>query len=47
MKISALEEIAYRHRWITRDQLLESAERYGKSTYGKHLMGIALNGLPR
>ena len=47
MKISALEEIAYRHRWITRDQLLESANRYGKSSYGHHLRSIAENGLPR
>ena len=27
--------------WITRDQLMESAERYGKSPYGQHLKGIA------
>ena len=47
MKISALEEIAYRHRWINKAQLLESAEKYGKSSYGRHLKNIADNGLPR
>ena len=41
MKISAPEEIAYRHRWIDRDKLLASAESYGKSPYGKHLRAVA------
>lgn len=41
VKISALEEIAYRNGWITKEKLLESAERYGKSPYGKHLRAIA------
>lgn len=26
---------------ITREQLMESAERYGKSPYGQHLKGLA------
>lgn len=39
--ISAPEEIAYINGWITKDKLLESAERYGKSTYGKHLRNVA------
>lgn len=41
VKISAPEEIGYRYKWITKEQLLESAERYGKSTYGKHLKSVA------
>lgn len=41
VKISAPEEIAYRSGWITTQQLLESAELYGKSPYGKHLHRVA------
>lgn len=41
IKISAPEEIAYRNGWITRETLLESAERYGKSPYGAHLRAVA------
>jgi glucose-1-phosphate thymidylyltransferase len=36
-----VEEIAYENGWITRDQLMESAERYGKSPYGQHLKDVA------
>ena len=43
IKISALEEIAYRNGWIDRDILLESAEKYGKSPYGVHLKKVADN----
>ena len=43
IKISAPEEIAYRNGWITREKLLESAERYGKSPYGAHLKQVAEN----
>ena len=39
--ISAPEEIAFIKGWIDREQLLESAERYGKSNYGAHLKAIA------
>ena len=39
--ISALEEIAYRHGWITREELLKSADTYGKSPYGEHLHRVA------
>ncbi len=39
--ISAPEEIAYINRWITKEKLLESAERYGKSPYGAHLRAVA------
>lgn len=41
VKISAPEEVAYRHGWITKEQLLQSAERYGKSPYGQHLKTVA------
>lgn len=41
IKISALEEIAYIKGWITKDKLMESAERYGKSPYGQHLKNVA------
>ncbi len=39
--ISALEEIAYYEKWISREKLLESAELYGKSPYGEHLRRVA------
>lgn len=41
VKISAPEEIAFRNEWINKEQLLESAQRYGKSPYGKHLKNVA------
>ena len=40
IKISAPEEIAYRNGWIDKNTLLKSAERYGKSPYGEHLMKV-------
>ncbi len=39
--ISAPEEIAYINKWIDKKTLMESAERYGKSPYGKHLKAVA------
>lgn len=41
IKISAPEEIAYKNGWISKEKLLESAERYGKSPYGTHLKAVA------
>lgn len=41
IKISALEEIAYRNGWITKEGLLLSAKKYGKSPYGEHLTKVA------
>lgn len=41
IKISAVEEIAYKNGWITKEKLLESAEKYGKSPYGIHLKNVA------
>ena len=41
IKISAPEEIAYKNGWISKDKLIESAEKYGKSPYGQHLKAVA------
>lgn len=41
IKISAPEEIAFKNGWISKEKLLESAERYGKSPYGQHLRRVA------
>jgi len=41
VKISALEEIAYRQGWISNRQLTNTAEKYGKSLYGEHLRKVA------
>ncbi len=41
IKVSAPEEIAFRYNWITKESLIASANRYGKSPYGKHLMAVA------
>ena len=39
--ISAPEEISFRNGWITKERLLDAAELYGKSPYGKHLRDVA------
>lgn len=39
--ISAPEEIAYHEKWISKEELLKSAEMYGKSPYGEHLKMVA------
>ena len=41
IQISAPEEIAYKNGWINKDELLASAEKYGKSPYGAHLKNVA------
>ena len=41
IKISAPEEIAYKKGWIDKDLLLETATKYGKSSYGQHLRAVA------
>lgn len=41
LKIACLEEIAYRNEWIDKEKLLENADLYGKSPYGKHLHNVA------
>lgn len=39
--VSAPEEIAFINGWINREQMLQSATRYGKSLYGEHLKNVA------
>lgn len=39
------EEIAYENGWIGVDELLDAAEQYGKSIYGKHLRNVAEGGI--
>ena len=41
LKISAIEEIAYNKGWISKEELIAAAQRYGKSPYGQHLMAVA------
>ncbi|WP_461206113.1 glucose-1-phosphate thymidylyltransferase RfbA [Clostridium sp. DL1XJH146] len=41
IKISAPEEIAFINKWIDKETILKSAERYGKSPYGEHLKRVA------
>lgn len=41
VKISCIEEIAYRYGYISQQQLLISAEKYGKSNYGEYLRKLA------
>lgn len=41
LKIAAIEEIAFRNKWITKEQLLHTANKYGKSEYGSYLKMVA------
>lgn len=41
VEVSAPEEVAYRQKWISREALLISADRYGRSPYGAHLRAVA------
>ena len=41
IEISAPEEIAYINGWISKETLLDSSARYGKSPYGEHLKRVA------
>lgn len=41
LSVSVVEEIAYENGWISKVQLLAAAEKYGKSSYGKHLKKVA------
>ncbi len=43
IKMSVLEEIAYRNGWISKEKLITLANRYGNSSYGKHLMKVVNN----
>ncbi|APD06086.1 glucose-1-phosphate thymidylyltransferase [Flavobacteriaceae bacterium UJ101] len=39
-KISCIEEIAFRKAYINKEQLLQSAKKYGKSGYGSYLKSL-------
>ena len=41
VQIAAPEEVAFKNGWISRDELLVSAEKYKKSSYGQHLLKVA------
>ncbi len=41
LPVSVPEEIAFENGWISRDRLIDCADRYGKSDYGKHLRIVA------
>ncbi|RRD95385.1 glucose-1-phosphate thymidylyltransferase [Clostridiales bacterium COT073_COT-073] len=41
IQISALEEIAFRNGWISKEELIQAANIYGKSAYGQHLHKVA------
>ncbi len=41
IQIAAPEEVAFKNGWISRDELLVSAEKYKKSSYGQHLLKVA------
>ncbi len=43
LMISVPEEIAYVNGWITKEGLLEAAEKYGKSPYGEYLKTVSLD----
>jgi glucose-1-phosphate thymidylyltransferase len=42
--VSCIEEIAWRNRWITSEQLLELGQQLNKTAYGKYLVELA-NGI--
>ena len=41
IQIAAPEEVAYKNGWITKQELLKSANKYNKSSYGRHLFNVA------
>lgn len=41
IQIAAPEEVAFKNGWISKDELLESANKYKKSSYGQHLLKVA------
>lgn len=41
IQIAAPEEIAFKNGWISKEELLESAEKFKKSSYGQHLFKVA------
>lgn len=41
LKVSCIEEIAYKNGWISKEKLLEIAEPMKKNQYGQHLINVA------
>ncbi len=41
LKVACLEEIAYRHGWITREKLVQLAQPMAKNEYGQYLLQLA------
>ena len=41
LKISCIEEIAFKNGWISKSELLEAAEPMKKNQYGQHLINVA------
>ncbi len=41
LSVSVIEEIAFQNGWISKDTLVEAAQKYGKSVYGQHLLKVA------
>lgn len=39
-KIACLEEIAFRQKWLTTEQVLETANKFRKNNYGQYLMNL-------
>lgn len=42
-KVGCIEEIAYKMKWIDKDQLLSISKKYEKSGYGEYLTSVAEN----
>jgi glucose-1-phosphate thymidylyltransferase len=42
IQIAALEEIAFINKWISNEELMDSANTYGKAPYGEHLKKVAM-----
>lgn len=41
LKVACLEEIAFKHGWISKQQLIEDAQPMAKNEYGKYLLHLA------
>ena len=40
LQVGSPDEVAYQMKWITKEQLQERAETFGKNKYGKYLTGL-------
>ena len=38
--IACLEEIAYKNKWITKDQLIKMGKEYEKTEYGQYILSL-------